>query len=142
MAREQNEVEAIFDLVDAIFDGNSGHRALLLARLLRRDRVADGALVIVTRLQVQGVFRNSPVKSFNLAPAHGSVTPNFGNLVAASRFPDCELPRRRAAVIALAGPRHMARAALALIARTSAAREYRVFAIVPGYFVTMATSKF
>jgi hypothetical protein len=45
-------------------------------------------------------------------------------------------------VIALAGPRHMARAALALIARTSAAREYRGFAIVPGYFVTMATSKF
>jgi hypothetical protein len=56
MAREQNEVEAIFDLVDAIFDGNSGHGSLLLAGLSRRDAVADGALSIVTRLQVQGRF--------------------------------------------------------------------------------------
>jgi hypothetical protein len=46
-------------------------------------------------------------------------------------------------VIALAGPRHMARAVLALIATyVTGKMKYRVFAIVAGYFVTMATSKF
>jgi hypothetical protein len=25
MAREQNEIEAVFDFVDAIFDGDTGH---------------------------------------------------------------------------------------------------------------------
>jgi hypothetical protein len=71
---------------------------------------------------------------------HGSVTSNFGNLVAAFQFPDCELPRRRAAVIALAGLRHMARAVPAFIARKSPGT-----VILPswlGISFTMATSKF
>src|SRR6185312_15915847 len=31
VAREKNEIEAVFDLVDAVFDGDAGHRRSLLA---------------------------------------------------------------------------------------------------------------
>jgi hypothetical protein len=33
MARQQNQIKPVLDLVDAIFDGNTGHRLMLLKGL-------------------------------------------------------------------------------------------------------------
>ena len=58
VAGEQNEIEAVFDLVDAIFDGDTGHSSELLWRFLQRH-VAHGepaALGIVTGGKRKGVL--------------------------------------------------------------------------------------
>jgi hypothetical protein len=64
MAREQNEVEAIFDLVDAIFDGNTGHSRSSWRGSCGGDEVPDGALGIATRLRAQGRFPEFPSEIF------------------------------------------------------------------------------
>jgi hypothetical protein len=60
VAGEQNEVEPVFDLVDAIFDGNSGHWCCSGAAPGRASAkgtsVPGQALGIVPRRQVQDCF--------------------------------------------------------------------------------------
>jgi DNA polymerase III delta subunit len=36
MAREQHEIEPVFDFVDAVFNGDTGHALPLLSRAIER----------------------------------------------------------------------------------------------------------
>ena len=57
VAREQNQIEAVFNLVHAIFDGNAGHW-LVPARFLAIPRATPGrALSILEGAQAQGRCR-------------------------------------------------------------------------------------
>ena len=57
MAGEQNEIEAVFDLVDAIFDGHTGHKCISW-RGIRQPNVA--ATGVRYRQQTSDVQGHSP----------------------------------------------------------------------------------
>jgi hypothetical protein len=77
MACEQNEIEAVFDLVDAIFDGNTGHDRCSCAAC--GGGLGSSGRYLSSRMQKRkGVLQDCPVKPYKLASWQGSFSQTLG----------------------------------------------------------------